>query len=864
MKVIVDAWAWVRKADLTLTQLDAIHAKMVVTPQRYGAPEEEEESIPLYTETPEWIGIAREYFLARRRPDHDVEIRASPGAAWPEPLQWNPQFTLRDEQERAVTELGARFRGGTMGGLLRAKPGWGKCCTSNTYITDGETGVRKRIAEWVGEMPSVPSLDAHGKIVFQRAARVWASGVKPCLRLTLASGQWFEGSEDHPVLTPTGYRPLGELGLGELVATARVTPAPRTGPGISEDEVLVAAALLADGALAGGTTTYVKGDVELVRAVKESATKVPGFEGFGREVFEKGAHYVTLCGLVPWTTHWGLRGRSKEKRVPPAFFGLPDPLLALFLRWIYTDGNVYTGSPRKIELVLASEGFIDDVQELLRRFGVVARKSYKPKSIRQGDGTKKVYPAWRLQIADAPNQLRFLGAVGMIPGKIAACLALRAQALAAQTNPNWDVVPVDRAALRRIQAEDTTGVWAQPGGLGDESYMGRERFRRLCEASNYAGSYRRHADEELVWERVRTIEPLGVQPVYDLTVPETHNAIANGLVIHNTIAALALVQRMGVPALIVVHKEFLAEQWMERIHGNPKKGLAPTLPNARVGLAQEDTCDFEGKHLVIGMVQSLSKRDYPAAFFRWPGIVITDECHRIGARSWSKVPPRFLSRWRFGITATPRRKDGCERIFLDHIGPILFTGTEERLPFAVRRVWTQYVPPKSAHINAGLAGRAILLDHIVGDAQRNRVILGQLVQAVVTGRKVLVLSERLEHLARLERMLRDLWPADRGKAPSSAQYVGGMTSEERTIAEEKQVIFATLQYVAEGLDIPALDTAFLTTPMTDVEQAIGRIQRPHPGKRPPVVVDFRDDGIPTCARAAKARDRYYAANSAKT
>lgn len=457
MKVIVDAWAWVRKADLTLTQLDAIHAKMVVTPQRYGAPEEEEESIPLYTETPEWIGIAREYFLARRRPDHDVEIRASPGAAWPEPLQWNPQFTLRDEQERAVTELGARFRGGTMGGLLRAKPGWGK-----------------------------------------------------------------------------------------------------------------------------------------------------------------------------------------------------------------------------------------------------------------------------------------------------------------------------------------------------------------------------------------------------------------------TIAALALVQRMGVPALIVVHKEFLAEQWMERIHGNPKKGLAPTLPNARVGLAQEDTCDFEGKHLVIGMVHSLSKRDYPAAFFRWPGIVITDECHRIGARSWSKVPPRFLSRWRFGITATPRRKDGCERIFLDHIGPILFTGTEERLPFAVRRVWTQYVPPKSAHINAGLAGRAILLDHIVGDAQRNRVILGQLVQAVVTGRKVLVLSERLEHLARLERMLRELWPADRGKAPSSAQYVGGMTSEERTIAEEKQVIFATLQYVAEGLDIPALDTAFLTTPMTDVEQAIGRIQRPHPGKRPPVVVDFRDDGIPTCARAAKARDRYYAANSAKT
>ena len=135
MKVIVDAWAWVKKADLTLTQIDAIRERMVVTPQRFGAPDEEtSEPIPLYTETPEWIGVAREYFLARRRPDHDVEFRSSPGVEWPEPLAWNPSFTLRPEQERAVTTLIELFRKGTHGGLLQAKPGWGKTIAALALI----------------------------------------------------------------------------------------------------------------------------------------------------------------------------------------------------------------------------------------------------------------------------------------------------------------------------------------------------------------------------------------------------------------------------------------------------------------------------------------------------------------------------------------------------------------------------------------------------------------------------------------------------------------------------------------------------------------------------------------------------------
>jgi superfamily II DNA or RNA helicase len=76
-------------------------------------------------------------------------------------------------------------------------------------------------------------------------------------------------------------------------------------------------------------------------------------------------------------------------------------------------------------------------------------------------------------------------------------------------------------------------------------------------------------------------------------------------------------------------------------------------------------------------------------------------------------------------------------------------------------------------------------------------------------------------------------------------------------AAKAQVIFATSQYASEGLDIPALDTLVLASPMSDVEQAVGRIQRPFDGKKDPIVVDVRDDSIPMFEAQARKRDRFY-------
>jgi superfamily II DNA or RNA helicase len=316
-----------------------------------------------------------------------------------------------------------------------------------------------------------------------------------------------------------------------------------------------------------------------------------------------------------------------------------------------------------------------------------------------------------------------------------------------------------------------------------------------------------------------------------------------------TVFACGLMAEMQVPTLVVVHKEFLMNQWRDRIE--------EFLPGAKVGYVQEDRCDFQGQHVVLAMVHSLVGRDYGPVFYNWPGLVITDETHRIGASTWSNVPPKFNAKWRLGITATPRRKDGADNVFYYHLGEILFAASEQRMKPKVRRVWTEFSLIKTPTLNPSLIPKSLLLKFMCANKARTKLIVKQLVLALNAGRKVLVLSERLAHLAAMDAELRVQWKEETDPLPSVGYYVGGMSEDALEVAARAQVIFATRQFAEEGLDIPALDTLLLTTPFSDVEQAVGRILRPFEGKKEPVVVDFRDDRLNYCMKQGESRDRYY-------
>lgn len=311
---------------------------------------------------------------------------------------------------------------------------------------------------------------------------------------------------------------------------------------------------------------------------------------------------------------------------------------------------------------------------------------------------------------------------------------------------------------------------------------------------------------------------------------------------------LALIQRLSkngcVPkTLVLVHKEFLTSQWEERIQ--------QFLPRAVVGRIQGDVCQTNAD-IVLGMIQSLSQREYPSDVYRSFALVSSDECHRISAATWSSVIPRFTARWRVGLTATPRRKDCAENAFWWHIGPVLFTAKEVRLVPAIRWVRTGFkfiaIPGERSLASAP---RAVQIRVMCASEERNRRLTDEIRQAVEAGRKILVLSERLNHLARLALILQAARPGTKAEF-----YVGGMSEDALRESSKAQVIFATSQMASEGLDIPALDTLVMATPISDPEQAVGRILRPHEGKKRTIVVDLVDD-VEWMQKQADRRARMY-------
>lgn len=361
-----------------------------------------------------------------------------------------------------------------------------------------------------------------------------------------------------------------------------------------------------------------------------------------------------------------------------------------------------------------------------------------------------------------------------------------------------------------------------------------------------------------------------------------------------TNVALEFARRVGKRTLILVHKEFFLRQWVERIKD--------FMPDARIGLIQQDTCEYVGCDFVIGMLQSIARDDesgtkYPTEMYDAFGLIVSDECHRVGAQSWSDIMPRFKARYRLGLTATPRRKDGAEDAFYYHIGEILYSAKTNAIVPSVKRLRTpiKMKPVRGSHgkmVAEDKLSHTQVVTQLVDDPLRNKMIADEVAQAVAKGRKVMVVSERLGHLRYLEReiasvLLRmDLPFEPTLDAYTGEWYSGGVdahgeprkrtrTEEDLKQAERANVVLATKQMIEEGLDIPAIDVLVLVTPIGDAEQAVGRVRRhckpsetkcKHlcpwragacEGKPHPIVVDVVDENVTRLVNSYRRRLGFY-------
>lgn len=329
-----------------------------------------------------------------------------------------------------------------------------------------------------------------------------------------------------------------------------------------------------------------------------------------------------------------------------------------------------------------------------------------------------------------------------------------------------------------------------------------------------------------------------------------------------TVLALYLATKLGLKTLVVVHKTFLQNQWYERIK---------QFTDAEVGIIRRDHIDVEGKDIVVGMLQSISLKDYRRSIFKDFGLVIYDEVHHCASRVFSRSLYKTGCRYTLGLSATPQRKDGMTKVIHWHLGNMIVKinrpansnvvakvikyKSDDPL-FKEKKMWAQgKIRPAMQKMITNICEinprNALIRDFVTALSQEDE-------------RKILILSGRLKHLDTLKKLL-DEWIKERvdenkleeGEL-TTAYYIGGMKEYELDESAEADIILATYDMAAEGLDIPSLNTLIFVTTKRDITQSIGRILRKQikDGDIPPLIIDFADQ-LSSITYQGNSRVKYY-------
>ena len=300
-------------------------------------------------------------------------------------------------------------------------------------------------------------------------------------------------------------------------------------------------------------------------------------------------------------------------------------------------------------------------------------------------------------------------------------------------------------------------------------------------------------------------------------------------------------------ALVIVHKTFLLNQWVER---------AQQFTDAKIGIIQQNKIDIEGKDIVIGMLQSIAKEKYDSEIFKDFGIVIFDEAHHAPSKYFSRALPLIACKKTIGLSATPKRNDKLEKVLYWYFGDIMYkedAAQNETVLVNIINYTIEHEKFKEYKMYTGDVNRPKTINKITTIGRRNKFIIDMLIKVVTENpkRKVLVLSDRIEHLNTMKKRLNSL-----NNIITSDFYIGGMKQKDLKVSETCQVIFASYSMAAEALDIPALNTLFMVTSRREVEQAVGRIIRKIDPLVRPTIYDFTDM-LPSFVRQCNNRIKLY-------
>ena len=302
-----------------------------------------------------------------------------------------------------------------------------------------------------------------------------------------------------------------------------------------------------------------------------------------------------------------------------------------------------------------------------------------------------------------------------------------------------------------------------------------------------------------------------------------------------TILTIRIAAELQTPFLVIVPRVPLLGQWASEII------KFSNIANGKIGIVRQGQCEYEGMICSVGQLHSLAKDKYSNKFKNYYGLVVFDELHLMGAQKFSKVLSMFPARYRLGLTGTLRRSDKMERVFDLHLGRNLVQLEGKELQPKIKLITILYNKPSGElpyWAKSKIQQRAILFSFFADNNDRNLLIAKAAAGLYKKNLRTLVIGERIRQLEYIKQILVD-------KLNISILDVGIITGEtpkeerDRVIKSSK-IILSINSILGVGVTIEGLRGLVFASPLSDVEQAVGRIRNIDYNLPDPVVIDIVD------------------------
>jgi superfamily II DNA or RNA helicase len=362
------------------------------------------------------------------------------------------------------------------------------------------------------------------------------------------------------------------------------------------------------------------------------------------------------------------------------------------------------------------------------------------------------------------------------------------------------------------------------------------QLAEVCEMHDYRRSL---PDLELLFQG--KLRPYQQQAVRD-SLEKHFGVLEAGTGSGKTVMGLAIIAARKQPTLILVHNKELLYQWRDRIK---------TFLGIDAGLIGAGKFDIQP--ISVGIVNTVQKHldKLPQHF----GNMVIDECHRVPSTLFIETVAAFDSRYMLGLSATPFRHEGLDKVIGWYIGAHRVKVDMEILqnvgavlrPKIIKRKTTFWYPYYDNYSN--------MISALTHDTNRNELIASDIRHQSTNGGLSLVVSDRVDHLKEL---------ASRSGVKHSLLTGKTPIKKRREIAKDlssgkTSVLFSTLSLIDEGFDCPNMDSLFLTTPIKlegRLKQVVGRVLRPSDGKEP-LVFDYHDTHVVVLKHQGNCRQKVF-------